>query len=653
MREDAPVRPVNVYGRSKAAGERLVLGARGHGLRTAVVRLSNVFGSIDDHADRVIPAFARAAAEGRPLRVCGRGHTFDFTPLEDAVRGLSALVELLEDGGPPPPPIHLVTGRATTLGELAATAVGIAGGRSPIVEAAPRSYDVARFVGDPGRARALLGWEARVGLADALGRMIGAFRERALAAQAAAPRWVAAGDAPAGPTRPTGTRGDGRLAAEGGEAGATASPREALAALLPGRAPADRPRPVPHGRVPQAGPPRHRRRARPFPTSTLAAKSRALIVGADRPFPGVDERREEEPNVVANGGRAPDLRKDAAGGPGGVPEGHPGHAPRRPARRDPPGRGAPGLNAGTGRAAPLRSFPDDPAPRIAVVVNTYDQARFLGEALESVFAQSHSADEVIVVDDGSGDAPETVAGRYPGVRLIRQPNMGLAAARNTGLNAATADLITFLDADDRLLPNALASGIAALAERPGCAFAFGGHRRVAADGTPLGGDVRPPSATGYLDLLWGNQIGMHAAVVYVRRLLAEAGGFDVSVAYGEDYELYLRLAQRYPIAVHPETVAEYRQHDENMSNNSAKMLSWILKIHNRQRAAASLDPGLADAWRQGQASWRNYYRAALRSAGSVALDDLPRLLASASLGDLDAFAPSATIRLRRGTPITG
>jgi nucleoside-diphosphate-sugar epimerase len=179
VREDAPIRPVNVYGRSKAAGERIVLGERG--LRTAVVRLSNVFGSIDDHADRVIPAFTRAAAEGRPLQVCGRDHTFDFTPLEDTVRGISALVGLLEAGGAPPPPIHFVTGRATTLGELAAMAVRIAGQRSPIIETPPRSYDVAHFVGDPGRARGLLGWEPRVGLADALRRMIDAYRERALA----------------------------------------------------------------------------------------------------------------------------------------------------------------------------------------------------------------------------------------------------------------------------------------------------------------------------------------------------------------------------------------------------------------------------------------------------------------------------------------
>ena len=251
---------------------------------------------------------------------------------------------------------------------------------------------------------------------------------------------------------------------------------------------------------------------------------------------------------------------------------------------------------------------------------------------------------------GSGDAPETVAGRYPGVRLIRQPNMGLAAARNTGLNAATADLITFLDADDRLLPNALASGIAALAERPGCAFAFGGHRRVAADGTPLGSDV-PPSL----------RDGLSRSALGQPDRNARRGGLCPPASGGSRRLRRERCLRRGLRALPPagatppdrgasrdgrRVSAARREHVEH----SAKMLSSGIEIHNRQRAAASLDPGFADAWRQGQASWRNYYRAALRSAGSVALDDLPPALASASLGDLDAVAPSATNSATTGEP---
>ena len=174
--EDAPLRPVNVYGRCKAEGERLVAAAGDRGLRAAVVRLSNVYGSPHDHADRVLPAFARAAVRGSALRVEGEAHVFDFTHLDDTVRGILALIGLLSDGQTPPP-IHLLTGRPHTLGEIANLAVEFAGTRAPVVRAAPRPFDVSRFYGDPGRARRLLGWVPRVGLREGLGRLIRDFRQ--------------------------------------------------------------------------------------------------------------------------------------------------------------------------------------------------------------------------------------------------------------------------------------------------------------------------------------------------------------------------------------------------------------------------------------------------------------------------------------------
>ena len=161
-REDDPLEPVNIYGRSKAEGERLVDEARAAGLRTAIVRLSNVYGCWHDHPDRVVPAFARAAATGAPMWICGRQHTFDFTHVDDTVRALVMLIEALEDGLDRPPPIHFVTGRATTLGELAALANAVGDGSSQLHEGPERDYDVAHFVGNPSRARELLGWQAGV-----------------------------------------------------------------------------------------------------------------------------------------------------------------------------------------------------------------------------------------------------------------------------------------------------------------------------------------------------------------------------------------------------------------------------------------------------------------------------------------------------------
>lgn len=170
--EDTLPRPVNVYGRSKVAGEALVEEARAKGMRACTIRLSNVYGRASDHVDRVVPAFARAAALGRPLRVEGAGHTFDFTHIDDVAHGICRLALLLDGGASPPPPIQFVSGVATTLGELADLAVRLAGSASPRVEAPPRSFDVSRFFGDHTRASDLLGWRPQIPLNDGLARLI-------------------------------------------------------------------------------------------------------------------------------------------------------------------------------------------------------------------------------------------------------------------------------------------------------------------------------------------------------------------------------------------------------------------------------------------------------------------------------------------------
>ena len=175
-REDCPVRPVNLYGRSKVEGEALVEAARRDGMRACTIRLSNVFGSVHDHADRVVPAFARAAAQGDPLRVDGAEHTFDFTHIDDVATGIATLASSLAGGEEAPPPIHFVSGVPTTLLELATLAIRLAGSTSTVRHAPPRDFDVARFYGSPARARQLLGWAPGVSLERGLERLIRDFR---------------------------------------------------------------------------------------------------------------------------------------------------------------------------------------------------------------------------------------------------------------------------------------------------------------------------------------------------------------------------------------------------------------------------------------------------------------------------------------------
>jgi nucleoside-diphosphate-sugar epimerase len=163
--EDAELRPRNVYARSKVAAENLLLRAQADGLRACIVRFSNVYGSVHDHRDRVVPAFARAASIGGEIAVAGSNNTLDFTHVHDVARGVCLLIELLESpSSRPPPSIHFVSGRQTSLGNLAALAREIGEPGLRIVERPPRSFDVHNFQGDPSRAKALLGWQAETDL---------------------------------------------------------------------------------------------------------------------------------------------------------------------------------------------------------------------------------------------------------------------------------------------------------------------------------------------------------------------------------------------------------------------------------------------------------------------------------------------------------
>lgn len=174
--ESAALAPVNVYGHTKVEAERMLAqAARERQLRHAIVRLSNVYGCIHDHEDRVVPAFARAAACGASMRIDGVDNTFDFTHVDDVTRALSTVIEHLDRSGSLPP-IHLLTGRPTSLGRLAELAVAAGGGRSSLVEAPARAYDVARFHGDPRRARELLDWTAHVTIEQGIAQFVEQFR---------------------------------------------------------------------------------------------------------------------------------------------------------------------------------------------------------------------------------------------------------------------------------------------------------------------------------------------------------------------------------------------------------------------------------------------------------------------------------------------
>jgi glycosyltransferase involved in cell wall biosynthesis len=229
--------------------------------------------------------------------------------------------------------------------------------------------------------------------------------------------------------------------------------------------------------------------------------------------------------------------------------------------------------------------------RLAVIIPVYT-ARFLSEALDSVFSQTRAPDEVILVDDGSPEQEalaHAVATYGDRIRLLRQPNSGAGAARNLALKATDADLVAFLDADDRWAPHYLATQIDELAAHPGCAVVYSdavyfGDTPVAgrrfAEVCPSRGEV---TATALLAL--DCQIPF-SAVVARRQVIADVGYFDVRLRRGQDFDLWLRLALRgVRFTYHPAVLMEYRVHEDNLSGSH---------ISRMQRASYVFAKAIAD-----------------------------------------------------------
>jgi glycosyltransferase involved in cell wall biosynthesis len=248
------------------------------------------------------------------------------------------------------------------------------------------------------------------------------------------------------------------------------------------------------------------------------------------------------------------------------------------------------------------------SPLVSVVIPCYNQGHFLSDAIESVLNQTHRPLDIVVIDDGSTDGTSDVAARYPEVRCLRQQNMGLSEARNRGIKESLGSYLIFLDADDRLLPHAVETGLNALKTHPECAFVYGESKSIASDGTPVANTPRPRiDNEHYMELLRDNYIYNPAMVVYRREIFHCVAGFDRSVNPAADYDLYLRISRKYRIFGHGTPVCEYRQHESSMSTNSALMLKITLAVLRSQKTHLKGNKRYRQAYRAGVKHWKEFY----------------------------------------------
>jgi glycosyltransferase involved in cell wall biosynthesis len=200
--------------------------------------------------------------------------------------------------------------------------------------------------------------------------------------------------------------------------------------------------------------------------------------------------------------------------------------------------------------------------RVSVVIPSYNVARFLPQALESVRAQTRPVEEIIVVDDGSSDGSLEIARQFGATCLCTPRNGGPGAARNVGVRAAGGDVVAFLDGDDFWEPSHCAAMVALLERFPEAAVAFGRVRKHGGETRAHDPEIDVPGGVptdALLPLVIYNTVPQSGAVVR-RAALLEVGGYDEGMRYSEDFDLWLRLARRHPFVSTQETTANYRVH---------------------------------------------------------------------------------------------
>jgi glycosyltransferase involved in cell wall biosynthesis len=233
-------------------------------------------------------------------------------------------------------------------------------------------------------------------------------------------------------------------------------------------------------------------------------------------------------------------------------------------------------------------------PLISVIIPAYNAAEFIGETLDSVFAQTFTNFEVIVINDGSPDTKqlEQVVQRYPSnLRYIKQENQGAAAARNTGLLAAKGEFVAFLDADDTWLPQFLEKQMALL-ERSGTDLVFADallSGDVSLDGRTFM-QLDPPRGEVTAANLLAVKVTVLTSTVLARKApVLDVGLFDVSLRRGQDFDLWFRLAKAGArFAYTREVLAHHRIVESGLSGGTISQLKRTLSVLEAIKARANL-----------------------------------------------------------------
>ena len=239
------------------------------------------------------------------------------------------------------------------------------------------------------------------------------------------------------------------------------------------------------------------------------------------------------------------------------------------------------------KSTPRRVAGRNCSPRVSVIIPCHNGGVFLAEAIQSVLDQTFTLSEVIVVDDGSMDNSAAVAKSFgPPVRLLQNPRrMERSWSRNRGVRESRGDLIALLDADDIWLPHKLERQVP-LFQQPDVAMT---HSRACEfsdeDGCRRFGHTAGwsfPGQRGDRTLIRGNRVTALTAVMR-RDCFEKVGGFDCQrdIQGCEDFDLWLRLANKFRVEFQPDVQGYYRCHSAQSTRNVAEILIRDARVRER------------------------------------------------------------------------
>jgi glycosyltransferase involved in cell wall biosynthesis len=234
-------------------------------------------------------------------------------------------------------------------------------------------------------------------------------------------------------------------------------------------------------------------------------------------------------------------------------------------------------------------------PAVTVIIPTFNRANLLPRAVESVRRQQFQDFEILVIDDASIDSTSKVCESFgePRLRYIRHPvNQGIAAARNTGVSNALGRYIAFLDDDDEWLPAKLRRQVDVLeSSSRSIGAVYSAFEKVDKE-TGERREVVRPAKTGHIlnELCLKNWIGTASTVCLKRECFDEVGPFDEKVTFGEEYDMWIRIAHRFDFKYVDEVLVKYGVHPYRLSTNYRAIAGGLAEQLKKHGEFFALDP---------------------------------------------------------------